>query len=164
MRNIAVAIILWGSASASLAQPTMNGPEYVAAAGASDLYEKRSSEIVLTDAQNDEVRSFASMMIKDHTNTSGQVKAAATGAGITPPPPSLVPKQQAMIDALTKMSGPQREKLYVQQQLAAHQEALALHSGYAKNGDDAALKQVAATAVPIIERHLNMVKKLRTGK
>lgn len=165
MRLALSLIIAGGLASAAAAQPaTGDATAYVAAAGASDLYERMSSELVLKDAGRADVRNFANMMITDHANTTRQVNAAATAAGLQPPPPKLMPRQQKMIDALTSASGAAREKLYVNQQLAAHQEALALHRGYAKNGDVAALKQTAATAVPIIEHHLTLVQRLAGNK
>jgi putative membrane protein len=46
------------------------------------------------------------------------------------------------------------DDMYLQQQAQAHQAAWALHKGYATDGTDVALKQVANTAVPIVERHL----------
>jgi putative membrane protein len=142
-------------------QPT-DAKGYVAAAGAGDLYERLSSEMV-SGSRNDAVRDFAKMMLTDHARTTAQVKTAAGAAGLQVPPPKLMPKQQAMIDELKRASGAERDTVYVRQQLAAHQEALALHSGYAKAGDTPALKQVAAGAVPVIEHHLNMVQKIRPG-
>jgi putative membrane protein len=44
--------------------------------------------------------------------------------------------------------------------MTAHQKAWALHKGYATEGTDPALKQVAATAVPIVERHITHLKSL----
>jgi putative membrane protein len=42
----------------------------------------------------------------------------------------------------------------MQQQAEAHKTAWALHKGYATDGQDPALRQVATSAVPIIEKHL----------
>jgi putative membrane protein len=133
---------------------------YVPAAGASDLYEKTSSELVLMDARTPAVRAFAQMMIADHAKTTAKIKAAATSAGIKVSPPMLMPKQQAMIDELKSAAPAAREKLYLKQQVTAHQEALALHKGYAASGDVPALKTVAAGAVPIVQHHLSDVQKL----
>lgn len=165
MHRPLAAILLLSFASLGSAQaPTTAAPGYIAEAGASDLYEKMSSQLVLQDASNENVRKFADMMIADHSTTTAKLTSAAQSAGMSVPQPQLMPKQQAMIDALGKASGSAREKLYVKQQMKAHQEALALHSGYAKSGDTPALKTVAASAVPIIEQHLAMVKSLKSEK
>jgi hypothetical protein len=39
--------------------------------------------------------------------------------------------------------------------------AWALEKGYATDGDDASLRRVAASAVPIVEEHLAMLKALQ---
>lgn len=139
----------------------MTANSYVAAAGASDLYERTSSQLVLRDARRPEVRRFAQMMIADHGKTTSQIKPAAMKSGVrVAPPPRLKAEQQAMIDALRAAPAGQREQLYLTQQVDAHRQALALHKGYASGGDKPALKAVAATAVPIVQNHLREVERL----
>ncbi len=133
---------------------------YVAAAGAGDLYEKTSSQIVLKDAKNPKVRQFAQMMVSDHTKTTMQVTTAAQASGMTPMPPELTPDQARMIADLRAAPASDRETVYLDQQVTAHTEALALHRGYATHGDVPALKKVAAAAVPIVEHHRAEVKRL----
>jgi putative membrane protein len=66
----------------------------------------------------------------------------------------------AKIALLKKAPKATFDDLYLQQQAQAHQAAWALHKGYATDGTDAALKQVASTAVPVIERHLQHAKQM----
>lgn len=139
--------------------PTM-ASDYVPAAGAGDLYEKMSSQLVLKDAKNPKVRMFAQMMISDHSKTTMQVTAAAKASGMHPMPPKLMPKQMKMIADLKAAPMAGREKLYVDQQVMAHEEALALHQGYAMGGDKPALVKVAKGAVPVVQHHLDEVKRL----
>ena len=133
---------------------------YVPAAGAGDLYEKMSSKLVLKSAKNAGVRSFAQMMISDHGKTTIQVMAAAKASGIKPMPPKLMPKQAKMIADLKAAPAATREKMYLDQQVMAHKEALALHQSYAAGGDKPALMKVAASAVPIVQHHLEEVQRL----
>lgn len=147
--------------SANGAMPsTTKAAIYVPAAGASDLYEKTSSEIILKDAKNPKVRQFAQMMVSDHAKTTMQVTAAAKASGMKPMPPQLNPKQAKMIADLRAAPASTREKLYLDQQVMAHTEALALHRGYAASGDTPGLKKVAAGAVPVVQHHLDEVKRL----
>ena len=60
---------------------------YVAAAGASDLFEQTSSKLVLRTTRDAKVRSFATMMVQDHAKSTGMVKAAAAKSGVKPAPP-----------------------------------------------------------------------------
>lgn len=142
---------------AAMAMPT-KAPEFVKMAGASDLYEKTSSKLVLETTKDASIRSFANMMIADHGKTTAQVTAAAKQEGMKPGAPKLMPKQAKMIADLKAAKGPARDKLYVQQQVMSHEEALALHTTYSQKGDRPALKTVAAGAVPIVQGHLEQVR------
>lgn len=133
---------------------------YVAKAGASDLYEIQSSQLAEQKAGSDAVRKFAQMMIEHHSMTTQQVMAAAKSAGLNPPPPSLEPKQRAMIEQLGRLDGAAFDAAYLRQQRRAHDEALALHSGYARDGDNPALRDTAAKAVPIIQRHIEQLRSM----
>jgi putative membrane protein len=157
-------------AGAIAAQP-MNSPAaatpttrdaFVAMAGASDLYEIRSSQMAQKQSRNAAVRDFAGMMIRDHNSTTKQVVAAARSAGMSPPPPALTPMQQDMLDRLKGKSGADFDREYLSQQVQAHQMALALHQNYAANGDTPALRQVAS-AVPIVQAHYDRVRQLASG-
>lgn len=128
---------------------------YVAKAGAGDLYEKTSSKLVLATTHNPQIRRFASMMIGDHTKSTADVKAAAMRSGLRPRPPALNAEQSRMVAQLRRSRGAQRDHLYVQQQAVAHQQALALHSGYAQHGDSRPLRNVASTIVPVVQHHID---------
>ena len=133
---------------------------YVEMAAASDLYEIQSSQLATTKARNADVRAFAQMLIEHHTATTQQLTAAATAAG-TPPSPALMPMQAEMITQLQGANGAEFDRMYLRQQVPAHQMALALHQNYASNGDTASLRTVAAAAVPIVRQHLERARTLR---
>lgn len=130
---------------------------YVAAAGASDLFEQTSSKLVLQTTRDAKVRSFATMMVQDHSKSTGMVKAAAAKSGIKAAPPQLTADQQAKIASLTKATGTARDQLYWQQQKAAHSMALQLHQTYASTGTAAPLKATAAQIVPVVKHHIDML-------
>jgi putative membrane protein len=143
------------------ADPTPTAaPAFVAMAGSSDMYEIESSRLALARAPSPGVKQFAQMMIDHHTMTTQQVTQAARAAGMNPPPPMLLPPQRAMLDELQPLNDSAFERMYLQQQRMAHRMALALHQNYAANGDTAQLRQTAATAVPIIQRHIDQLQNL----
>jgi putative membrane protein len=76
-----------------------------------------------------------------------------------PPPPVLSPAQMGMITQLTNAGGG-FDRVYMQQQVAAHQMALGLNQGYAASGDTPAIRQAAASAVPVIRGHLEQAQQL----
>jgi putative membrane protein len=141
---------------------TTTAAPFVMTAGASDLYEITSSQIALQKSQNDQVRHFAQMLITDHTKTTNATMAAAKSSGLNPPPPMLMPDQQAMIDQLNAApAGADFDRLYLTQQLPAHQAALMLMEGYAKSGDKAPLRRTASAAVPVIRMHIRHVQDMQ---
>lgn len=143
-----------------LAVPALAAPPaatYVSTAGASDLYEIRSSKLVLGSTQNPKLKTFAEMMVTDHTKSTADIKAAATASAVKPGIPQLPPKKMAEIAALTTAKGTTRDALYIRQQKAAHAEALALHKDYAATGDKEPLKAAATKIVPVVEHHASML-------
>lgn len=133
---------------------------YVEMAAASDLYEIQSGQLAASRAQNAEVRAFGQMLVEHHTATTQQLTAAATAAG-TPPNPTLMPMQAEMISQLQGATGAEFDRIFVRQQVQAHQMALALHTNYASNGDTPTLRTVAAAAAPIVRQHLERARALR---
>ena len=80
-----------------------------------------------------------------------------------PPPPELSPMQKSMVAQLAAASPAAFDRLYLSQQLPAHQQALALIRGYAGGGDTPALRQAATGLVPVIEGHLAEVRRLQAS-
>jgi putative membrane protein len=134
---------------------------YVAKAGAGDLYEIQSSQIAVRRARNPRVRAMARMLITDHMRTTREVTAAARASGLRPRPPMLEPAQRQMIRALQRVPAARFDQAYIEQQIPAHQQALALHQRYARDGDAPALRRVASAAVPVVEGHLGHARSLQ---
>jgi putative membrane protein len=147
-----VAIIML--ASPAFAETAAN---YVAKAGAGDMYEIQSSKLVLASTKNPDLKRFASQMVADHSKSTADIKAAAKRSHITPKAPILDADQQSMLKELRVAAGPARDAAYVTQQKTAHSQALALHQGYAATGDKPALKQIAARIVPVVQHHVEML-------
>ena len=141
---------------AAVAAMAMPASTYVMKAGAGDLYEIRSSQLVM-NSTNPKVKSFAQMMVTDHGKSTADVKAAAMKAGMTPKPPMLSAKQATMVTNLEKVHGTARDQMYIEQQKAAHNEALALHEDYGTNGSAAPLKMAAMKIVPVVKTHIQML-------
>ncbi|HEX8383698.1 MAG TPA: DUF4142 domain-containing protein [Sphingomonas sp.] len=136
--------------------------DYVKMAADSDLYEMQSSRLALSKSKRADVKGFAREMIADHTTTSKALMAALRNGDRTIAKPStrLSADNAAKIALLKRAPKDSFDNLYLQQQMQAHQTAWALHKGFATDGADASLRQVAATAVPIIERHVMHAKQM----
>jgi putative membrane protein len=136
---------------------------YVMAAGQSDLYEINSSQVALEKTQNPALRKYANMLIKHHMKTTAATMKAATKAGLTPTPPALAPGAVTSINELQTAAPADFDRIYLAQQIPAHQAALDLHQGYAGGGDQRPLKMSAKAAIPIVQQHLNAAMKMQGG-
>lgn len=139
-------------------------PGYMATAGSSDQFEIQSGQLAMQMSHNPAVRSFANMLIADHSRSTQMVVAAAQSARIPPPPPALLPQHQAMLDQLRAAgSGPNFDMTFKQIQTGAHQEALQLHQTYAASGDVPALRSAAGQIIPVVQMHLNHLQGLNVA-
>ena len=152
--SLAIAPVAATAVAAAPATTAKTAPSYITKAGASDLYEIESSQLALQKSTRADVKKFAQMMIDHHRMTTREVVAAAAKDRQTVAPPKLDAGQTRMIGELRGASGAAFDTVYLTQQKQAHQMALDLHRSYARSGDKPALKQVAAKAVPIVQKHI----------
>jgi putative membrane protein len=146
----------------AVAQDAMSAQSYVAMAASSDMFEIQSSQLALEKAQSADVKQFAQEMINDHTQTSQALMAAARQEQVEVPS-GMMDKHAAQLQKLGNASSDGFDSAYMKAQVASHEEALALHSSYAENGESEPLKASAERAVPIVREHLEHVQKMAQG-
>jgi putative membrane protein len=135
---------------------TITAKQFVAKAGASDTFEIDSARIVVTSA-NPAIRSFATRMISDHTQSTKMVTRAARLDHVALRRPSLTVGQRADLTALKVASGKTLDDLYVKQQKAAHADAQQLMQSYSEDGTARHLKAAAAKIAPVVQSHIDMI-------
>ena len=124
-----------------------------------NMFEIQSSQLALQASQNQLVRQFAQLMIRDHGTLMNRMAPVAASLGLDPASMPLAPHHQQMIDQLRAAgSGPAFDQAYAQAQMMSHQESLTLHQNYAANGDNPQLRTLAGEAVPVIQQHLNHIQ------
>lgn len=137
---------------------------YVPNAAMGDMYEIQAADIALERSKNAQVKALAQMIKTDHAAASSALAAAALQA--TPDvalPTTLDQRRQGLIDNLRSASAADFDKVYVDQQVAAHEEALTLQRGFSDKADVPALAEHARTVTPKIEAHLQRAKQLQTS-
>jgi putative membrane protein len=72
----------------------------------------------------------------------------------------LEPMQADMIAQLRNAPAGGFDRLYMSQQVPAHQMALDLHRTYAQGGDRPQLRAAATAAVPIVQQHLTEAQRM----
>jgi putative membrane protein len=159
-RYLLLATPLALAVSAPAMAQVMTPREYVAAAGASDLFERQSSAVVLETTTDPKVREFAMMMQTAHSQSTADVKAAAKASKLKPAAPMLTPLQTEMIAQLKAETGTARDAAYLAQQKAAHGKALSVQQAYAQAGTAPALKAAAGKIVPVVRHHIGMLMQM----
>jgi putative membrane protein len=146
-------------ASADSAVPT-TAQGFVDMAAASDMYEIEAGKLARQMSQNQSVKEFGEMMVTDHTRSTNSLKAAAEQVEGVTVAPELSPKHRSDLEAL-KSAGEDFDRVYAQQQVAAHTQALSMLRGFAERGDAEPLKDFAAKTTPVVEGHLTRARSLR---
>ena len=146
------------SASTAIAPIALSAAAYVAAASSIDLYEVKAAELALERSQDPANRAFAERALRAHQGTSAQLSMAGRRLNLLPTA-TLNPEHQAMIDAL--MTTSDFDNTYRGQQNIVLQEALRLHSNYAKSGQSPTLRPVAVNAESVMRANLQALRSSR---
>ena len=136
--------------------------EYIQQAAMGDMFEIESSKLAAGKSANKDIKSFAERMVKDHSASTKKINEASVKgkAGVTPPA-ELDGEHKAKLAVLRNASGAEFDKQYVSAQIEAHEKALRLHQGYAKNGDNKELKDAADDIAEHVEDHLEKIKDIQ---
>lgn len=150
---------------ASLApSPQIDPANYVQTAGMSDLFEVEAGKVATRRARSSEVRSFARMMVKDHTESTGKIRSAVRSSNLgIQLPAALDPQHQEKLAALRSVPRAEFDRQYMEGQVEAHQEALKLQQSYGESGGDPNLKAVASQLTPIVQHHLDEAQTILSG-
>ena len=171
MMALGAVALLGGCASRAEEEPPMAAstmdpmsplaaPGFMMMAASSDQFEIQSSRMALQMSRNAQVRSFAQMMIDHHSRTTAELMSLAQANGLNPPPPTLMPQHQAMLDRIRAAAPGDFDAAYKREQIASHEEALSLMRNYSTSGDLPPFRDFAARTSPIIEQHLSQAQAL----
>jgi putative membrane protein len=149
--------------TAAPAVNAMSAADFVQTVANSDAFEIQSSELAAERAARQEVKDFAAMMVRDHTTTSQQLAALAPQLNMTAPTPVLDAAKRGQIDALRTHSGAAFDDAYLDAQVAAHADAVALFERFVASADPGPLRDWANTTLPKLREHLTHVQGLENA-
>lgn len=107
-------------------------------------------------ATNAKVKEFAAMMVADHTKANDELMALAQTKNITLPQ-AVSTEKQAVMDELTKKSGAEFDKAYIDQMVDDHKKTISLFEDASKNAKDADIKAFVDKTLPTVKAHLEHV-------
>ncbi|WP_448191981.1 DUF4142 domain-containing protein [Azospirillum sp. sgz301742] len=135
--------------------------DFIEQAASSDMLEIETGRLAADKASSQAVRSFGQQMVTDHTQTSKQLLMLAGKHGV-PPAGAMEPRHQEMANTLRNLSGPAFDRQYIQGQVTAHREAVALfeQASQASSPDMADIRSFATQTLPTLRQHLQMAQSL----
>jgi putative membrane protein len=158
MRNLLVVGLL-AMSLASCGAPSAS--DFAQKVAMSDMYEVEAGKIANQKGQSPQVKGFGQMMVEAHSKTTEDLKSITANEKLKVDlPTKFDSKHQKLIDDLAAASDADFDKTYAKQQVDGHEDAVKLFESYAKDGDNASLKQFAQKMLPVIQDHLTEAKKL----
>ena len=141
------------------AELTSSTKGFVEDASMGDMYEVEAGKIALARAGSDDIKKFAQAMIDTHTQMTNELNAALKRSGSALSiPVAFDTRHQSMLDDLKGAKTEDFDGRYIAQQRKAHQEALILMRGYAKDGVNPEVKIFADMTVPKVQMDRDMLK------
>lgn len=146
---------------ATAADTPKSTADFVAAAASSDMYEIEAGKMAETKGSIQAVKDLGKALQADHKSSTQQLKAAVAETRTTMPVAKMTAEQKDMINALKAASGADFDRLFLEQQIDAHQKALAMLNAYAAGGEAQPIKQFATKVTPVVQSHLDKVRQLK---
>ena len=133
--------------------------DFVEDASAKGVAEVEAGKLALEKGTAADVKTFADMMVKDHTAANQKLKALADKKNIdVSDDAELLDKAKAMI--LELRSAKSFDQAYANNQVKAHEATIEIFEDEIKSGEDAELKAFATETLPKLKAHLEAAKKL----
>lgn len=131
--------------------------EFLTSAAASGMLELELSKLTETNSSNERVRSFGSMMQKEHREAHDQIRALASAQNITLVD-TLTEDQKKDLEQLKGKKGPAFDLDFMWFVVKDHRADVKKFKDAAKDVNDPDIKAFAAETLPILEKHLDSAK------
>jgi putative membrane protein len=127
-----------------------------------DMFAIISADIVLQRTKDEEVAAMARRLRAEHsaarTSLEALVRSEVPGLVL---PNTLDRRRQGLVDNLQKASSASFDRVYLDQQIAAQEEAITLHRGFANHDASRGLAIHALTVLTGVEDDLTQLRRLR---
>ena len=156
MKIMLTFLILTASLAAVGAESYPDASFYKKAAEAG-IAEVDAGNLAEQKGNNQAVKDFGAMMVKDHTAANDKLKALAASKNISLPTSASI-GEMATKGKLDLLSGDTFDKSYIKSQLKDHRAAIALFKQEISSGQDPDAKAFASATLPTLKMHLHTIK------
>jgi putative membrane protein len=152
------------STAATAVPVSKDDSSFMMEAAAGNMEEVQMGNLAQQKGNNQRVKDFGAMMVRDHSKALDELKNLASGKGITVPS-ALPAAKQKDVDMMQKMSGKSFDQHYVSMMLDDHKKDVAKFKkeseGAAKDPD---LKNWAGKTLPVLQTHLDSIQAISKSK
>ncbi len=131
--------------------------QFVMNAAKGSMAEVELGKMAAEKGTSDEVKKFGRRMADDHGKASEELRTLAQNKHITLPT-DLDPKDKALRDRLSKLSGPAFDRAYMQAMVSDHVKDVSEFSRTSRTAKDQDVKSWAAKTLPTLQEHLRMAR------
>jgi putative membrane protein len=126
------------------------------AASGGDM-EVELGKVAQQNASSQAVKDFGKKMETDHSKAGEELKAIAQKNNVQLPA-QLERKHKSKVEKLSKLTGDEFDKKYMQEMVADHKMDVAKFKKASKHVKDPELKQFVDNTLPTLEQHLELAK------
>lgn len=127
--------------------------DFMVKAASGGMMEVELGKMAQDKAQNQRVKDFGAMMVKDHTAANTEMKTLADGKSVVLPS-SLGEDHQKHVNDLNEKTGAEFDKAYMSMMVDDHKKDISEFEDASKN-DDADVKAFASKTLPVLRTHLD---------
>ncbi|MEV4414862.1 DUF4142 domain-containing protein [Catellatospora sp. NPDC049609] len=141
------------AAARAAAQPSERDTAWIVAAHQANLAEIATGKMAQEKGTSAVVKELGERFVTDHTKLDAALRPLASELNVALPDKPTA-EQQAVAQRLSDTAvGADFDKLWIEQQLAAHAKSMQATQQEIDSGDAARVKQVAEAALPVIKQH-----------
>jgi putative membrane protein len=155
-----VSVGLLVSPAAAAKSVSMADKDFILAAAQGGMTEVKLGELAAQKGTRVDVREFGQMMVKDHSEINGDLKALAAQKDVTLPD-DLNEKHQRMVDKMTALSGSAFDEAYIAAMVKDHKMDAKEFKAESAATKDADIKRFVDKSLPVVQKHLEQIQAIK---
>ncbi len=125
------------------------------------MAEVQMGRLAAERGSNAAVKRFGQQMVDDHSQANNDLTQIAARKNMQLPQ-EMTSEQKSTMDKLSKLSGAEFDHEYVDAMVKAHEHDVEDFQIQADKGSDAEVKAFAAKMLPVLQRHLQMIRDIKS--
>jgi putative membrane protein len=153
----AACLLLVAGATLAHADDVKDPADFLGYAVQDGRAEIQSCQLALRKSSDPSVQAFAKRMIADHKSLDAKIESLAKRKGYSLPSGISI-TQEATQTALKPLTGHAFDKVFMDHNVSDHKDDIKQFSDEAQQGSDPDVRALAATATPVLQKHLKLAE------